>query len=122
MYSGTLEFYHFMSKARMTWEYYLQLKKGISSGESKLFCYHLFFTSKNPALFTFCLSYLKTQLYYNLVWIQFEIRSKLNSSRYSKESLSLGKIINRNKAKTFNRDFVISLNQFKKVKKMIGLI
>ena len=121
-YSSSLKFHHFMSKARMTWEYYLKLKEGIAAGESKLFSYHLFFTSKNPGNHQFYFSYLKAQVYYNLVWIHFRIRSKIQASRYSKDLLSLGKVINSTKARTFNRDYIASYNQFKKIRKLVNLI
>lgn len=121
-YSSELKFYHYMSKERMTWEYYLKLKTGIASGESKLFPYHLFLKSKKPSYTQFLYRYTESLLYQNLIWLQFKIRSFIKPSRYSLKELSLGKKINKAKATAFNKDFIYALRQFKSIKRIMQII
>ena len=118
-YSSSLKFYHYMSKERMTWAYYLKLKTGIAKGESKLLCYHLFLKFQKKSGFYFFILYFKNLLYYNFFWLQFKIRSSIAPSRYSIEELSLGKSIIKAKASTFNKDFTKAYSQFNCLKRIL---
>ncbi len=121
-YSSELKFYHYMSKERMTWEYYLKLKTGIASGESRLFPYYLFLKSNKPSYTKFLFRYTQSLLYHNFIWLQFKIRSLIKPSRYSLDELSIGKKINKAKATAFNKDFINALLQFKSIKKIMQSI
>ncbi len=121
-YSSSLKFYHYMSKERMTWAYYLKLKTGIAKGESKLFPYHLFLKSNKPAYYQFLISYTQSLLYHNFIWIQFRIRNFIKPSRYNSEELSLGKKISKAKAVSFIIDFSPAFRQFIKIKRILRFI
>jgi glycosyltransferase involved in cell wall biosynthesis len=118
-YSSELKFYHYMSKERMTWQYFLKLKAGIAAGESKLHAYHLFLHSSAPSYLQFYFSYFKSLLFYNAIWIQFRVRSIIQKSRYSEEEKSLGRAVNSTKAKTFLQDFLNERSHFTRIKKIM---
>lgn len=120
-YSNDLKFYHFMTKTRMTWEYYLKLKKGISSGAAKMESYSLFFRRKNPSNISFLLHYFKLLIYYNFIWFQFRWRSKLQSKRYSQKQLQLGKVVNYTRAISFRNHFKVTFSHFIQLKKILFL-
>ena len=119
-YSGDLKFYHFMTQGRMTWNYYLRLKAGISSGTAKLQSYEPFFKKKNPSHFDFIFSYLKAFLFTNVNWLQFSIRKKIQKSRYKKEQLELGNIINKGKAISYRKNYSEAYLHFKQLKRVLN--
>ena len=117
-YSHNLKFYHFMTNARMKWDYYLRLKAGISSGSAKFVSYTPFFNN-TPHLFYFFLEYFNKTLFHSLIWFQFLIRSRITPGRYSKEQLEIGKIINYRKAFSYWNNFRETYRHFKQLQKTL---
>ena len=118
-YDDTMKFHHYMPKGRMTWEYYLKLKKGISSGEAKLKSYQLFYRLQNPSTSVFCINYLKSFLYSNFIWLFFLMKSSLLGS-YSKEIRELGAVTNKEKASAYRNHFWITFCHFNQLKKIFN--
>jgi glycosyltransferase involved in cell wall biosynthesis len=118
-YSSDLKFYHFMTNGRMTWEYYLRLKAGIASGVGKLHSYEPFFKKKNPSKFEFIFSYLNALLTSNINWLQFSLRKKIQTARYSKDQLAIGNIINIGKARSYRNNFSEAYQHFKQLKRVL---
>ena len=114
-YDDQLKFDHFMPKERMNWEYYLKLKKGISSGEAKLKAYQLFYQKAHPTAIGFCFKYFTALLFTNVVWLQFVIKSVVFKNRYSKEILQLGAVTNKVKAASFRKHFLETFHHFKQL-------
>lgn len=56
-YSKELKFYHKLPKSRLNWEYYIRLKKGISSSVGLLNSYTFYFHSSNRSFFNFKIHY-----------------------------------------------------------------
>ena len=56
-YEEQLKFKHLMTAGRLTWEYYLKLKKGISAGSALLFPYGYMLHQKGQNSFLFTFSY-----------------------------------------------------------------
>ncbi len=119
-FNDDLKFYHAMSASRMTWPYYLKLKKGIASGTAKISMYDLFTKNKNPSTLRFFLFYFKNCFYYNLISLQFFLRKKIHPSRYSTLQRDLGDYTNTTRAKVFIRDFFIVFNHFKKFRELFS--
>ena len=118
-YEDSLKFHHYMPKGRMTWEYYLKLKKGISSGEAKLKSYQLFYTLQKPGILHFCLTYLKSLLHSNFIWLLFLMKSSLLGS-YSKEIKELGSITSKGKASAYRNHFLSTIRHFIQLKKFFN--
>jgi glycosyltransferase involved in cell wall biosynthesis len=118
-YDDGLKFYHFMPKGRMNWEYYLKLKKGISSGEAKLKAYELFYKKSNPTVISFCINYFSALLYTNVVWLQFIIKSTLLRNNYSQEVMELGSVSNKEKAASYRKNIISSFQHFIQLQKFL---
>lgn len=56
-YSASLRFTHQLSASRLTWDYYLRLKAGISSNAGLMICYTYFYKSNSKSLLVFFLKY-----------------------------------------------------------------
>lgn len=121
-FNDELKFYHEMSAVRMTWPYYLKLKKGIASGAAKISTYDLFFKNKKPNNLLFILHYLKNLLYFNAIWLQFTLRKKISPARYTPRQIELGDQFNYTKAKVFRKNFLISFAHFKQLKSLFKKI
>ena len=121
-YSSDLKFYHFMPKARMTWSYYLKLKGGMSSTSAFFVAYSPFFQKKPATTRLFYSTYLKNLILNYSVWVQFLLRSRIQSSRYNKEQLELGSIILKRKAQSYNSNFKATFLHFKQLKKVLKTI
>ncbi len=115
-YEDSLKFYHYMPIGRMTWEYYLKLKKGISSGEAKLKPYQLFYRFQKPSTSVYCITYFKSLLHSNFIWLLFMMKSYLLGS-YSKEIRELGAVTNKEKASAYRNHFWITFRHFIQLKK-----
>ena len=115
-YSHELKFHHLMSENRMTWSYFLNLKKGIASGTAKLSSYTLFYKSKSPINISFILYYWYQCIYYNLIWFQFIIRNKINKKRFQIQELQIAEVVNHTKAISFIHHFRITYKHFKHIK------
>lgn len=115
-YDEQLKFHHYMPKGRMTWEYYLKLKKGISSGEAKMKSYELFYRLEKPSIFAFYSNYFKALLHSNFIWLYFLIKSSLFGG-YTKEVRELGAVTNNEKAKAYRNHFGVTLRHFIQLKK-----
>ena len=121
-YSSQLKFYHFMTKARMNWLYYLKLKEGISSTSAYFASYMPFFKKGKPTNLSFFLTYIWNYIFFHLVWLHFLFRSIIQPSRYSQEQLDLGKVINRRKAFSYRSNFRESFLHFKQLKKVLKVL
>jgi glycosyltransferase involved in cell wall biosynthesis len=112
-YSGKLIFQHYMPDSRMNWEYYLRLKKGISSGLARLSAYLPFFRKVNPRLIDFLMIYYKESFFYRLLaWKAWFSKSRTRSTQ-------LGKMILSEKAKAYSEDFKIAKAHFLQLQKMV---
>ena len=121
-YGNELKFYHYMTKERMTWPYYLKLKEGISSTSAYFASYMPFFKKGKPTNLSFFTTYLSNYIFFHLVWLHFFVRSKIQPSRYSQEQFDLGKVINRRKALSYRSNFREAFLHFKQLKKHLRLI
>lgn len=118
-YNSQLKFYHFMTKERMKWTYYLKLKAGISSTTANFTSYDPFFKKGSITKFSFVNNYLSKYIFYNINWLQFLVRSKIQPSRYSKEQFEIGQVVNHRKAASFRKDFGASYRHFLEIKKVL---
>lgn len=70
-YSGDLKFYHQLPESRLTWEYYLNLKKGISGSAGLLYTYSFFFKNR-----------IKSTVWFRFIYFREELRSRLLYLKY----------------------------------------
>lgn len=75
VYNPELKFFHDIPKERISWDYYINLKKGITSGAGLLYAYEFLTNSKSRDDFDFQMSYFfemfKAYLLYmkyNFIW------------------------------------------------------
>lgn len=69
-YSSELKFCHQIPQSRLTWEYYLRLKEGISNGAGLLYSYQYFFQFPDHSGWQFQMSYLKQLVKARLVFFK----------------------------------------------------
>jgi len=81
IYSSKLRFYHQISASRLTWDYFLQLKRGISSSAGLLSTYKIFHSHPQQSSLTFSINYWKKLLQALLIYVKYFIRWKGHPSR-----------------------------------------
>jgi hypothetical protein len=119
-YAEQLKFYHHMPEKRMSWAYFLKLKKGGASGSAKMAVYNLFYKKRSPSILHFLLYYTNLYIYHNSIALYFLLKSKLKPSSYNKEQLELGEAIIISRAKAFRHDFILCVTHFIKFKKLLN--
>lgn len=115
-YSASLKFQHFMPDNRMSWDYYLRLKKGIASGIARLASYVPFFKKKNPGNIDFLRYYIKEALIFRL------LRWRISFKKSATDSDQLAKMIIEAKADAYVRDFNISRAHFFQLQRILKKI
>lgn len=80
-YSPKLRFTHQLPASRLTWDYYLQLKRGISSSAGLLSTYSYFTSSSVHPFFGLVFSYWVQTLKAGLLYWKYRIRWKGNPSK-----------------------------------------
>ena len=121
-YSDELKFYHYMPKARMTWEYYLKLKAGMSSTSAFFVAYIPFFEKRAINNLVFYITYCRNFIFHHLVWFNFLLKSWIQPNRCGEEKRELGKIILKNKALSYHSNFKSTFSHFKQLRKVLNVI
>ena len=116
-YSGNLLFKHYLNKERITWAYYLELKKGIANGAALLFSYHYILQNNNISSVFYFVKYLKQTLLHTLLYIKY-FGYKVISNANEKQ---LAFVIAQSKMKSFYYNFFASYQSFKRIKKMVEI-
>lgn len=80
-YSSRLQFRHQLPVSRLTWEYYLRLKQGISGSAGLLSSYTYFYSISSPKLLGFILHYFFNTLKLVLLYFKYSIRLKGKASK-----------------------------------------
>jgi glycosyltransferase involved in cell wall biosynthesis len=117
-YEEKLKFKHLMTDARLTWNYYLKLKKGISAGSALLFPYGYLLHQKGQNNFLFSLSYWLKAGEIFIRYIFFIIKNGLFSS-HSATQKELSAIILKSRMMSYFNNYKTSLKQFKKLQSII---
>lgn len=114
-YNHQLKFKHHLNNERISWSYYVQLKKGIASGSALLFSYHHLLKSKNKSSILFIYKYLNQILYLSILFLKCLIKRL-----YIKNNdFNLGYIIIRAKMISFFVYPTKAYKNFEKLKKSI---
>lgn len=87
IYSSNLKFYHQIPDSRLTWEYYLGLKKGISSNSGILSSYEFFYSHSFKPLIKFIFWYTRKLVRSILLYFKYIIVWKGNP-RKAEDQLS----------------------------------
>jgi hypothetical protein len=111
-----LIFEHFLAKKRLNWEYYLQLKHGIASGNAPLFIYHYMLMRHAPKLRSGLWAYLGQTLKMTLIFGLFRIKNLVRA--YSKEDAALGAAVLSAKYKSFIRHFPQAKKQLESIQQL----
>lgn len=116
-YSPRLKFYHQIPQRRLTWDYYLKLKKGITSGAGLLFPYHYFFESTihNPVAFRW--AYLKETAKAGLLFLKYSILWK---GKPSSPENQLAYLILGTKFRSFKENRRVAIRHFKQICRHFG--
>jgi len=115
-FESSLKFNHFMSDGRMTWQYYLKLKKGIASGKAKFEAYKPLIKLNKPNHLSFIRNYLYQSVLFHFLWIQFEIKKILLKKYYSQEDVEIGNSIHPTVAKSYRENFYKTFIHFKQLR------
>jgi glycosyltransferase involved in cell wall biosynthesis len=86
-YDHRLVFWHHMPKQRMHWEYYLRLKKGISSGVCNLLPYGCLFRNRNMSSILYFTTWFTKMIFAFLIYFKLRILAfvKVNSNNTEQE-------------------------------------
>ena len=81
-YDHRLVFRHHMPQQRMHWEYYLRLKKGISSGVCNLLPYGCLFRNRKMSSILYFTTWFSKMIFALLIYFKFRLHTfvKLNSN------------------------------------------
>lgn len=80
-YSSNLKFTHQLSASRLTWEYYIRLKKGISASAGLLGTYSYFASTTSKSFLGFVFDYTLKSIKASLLYLKYRIRWGLRPSR-----------------------------------------
>lgn len=116
-YSPRLKFYHQIPASRLSWDYYLRLKEGISLGAGLLFPYHYFFENSVRFPIAFQLAYLRETIKAGLLYFKYRIKWKGNPSTLENQ---LAYRILETKFKSFRRNRSVSTQHYKQILKYFG--
>lgn len=116
-YEEQLKFKHLMTAGRLTWEYYLKLKKGISAGSALLFPYGYLLHQKGKNSFLFSVKYwLKAGVSVSRYYI-FLLKHSL-FSKISTSQKELAHSILKSRMNSYLNNYKRALNQFKKIQSL----
>ena len=116
-YESSLAFIHHFNKERLSWEYYLRLKKGIAAGAGLLFSYHFLLQNKKRNLVAYFVKYFFQTIKLMLLYFKLFLFNKTKKVK-SKES-ELGFIIVKYKLKSFLYNYYKSYKNFRIIQRII---
>ena len=116
-YSPRLKFYHQIPESRLTWEYYLTLKKGITSGAGLLLPYHFFFqkTIHHPLAFRW--AYFKEKVKAGLLFLKYRVLWK---GKPSSPENQLAYLILETKYRSFRENKSLAIRHFNQICRHFG--
>jgi glycosyltransferase involved in cell wall biosynthesis len=116
-YDSNLSFIHHFNKERLTWNYYLNLKKGIASGAGLLYSYHFLLKNKKGTINNYFAKYFQETIKFSLLYLKLSLGHKLEKNKsYETE---LGFVIVKYKLKSFLYNFIKSYKNLYSIKKLI---
>lgn len=116
-YSSKLMFTHQLPASRLTWEYYLRLKRGISSNAGILSTYTYFYRYHSPSVLRFVIHYFIKTFRTILIYLKYKIKWKGNPSTPQDQ---LSYCILQAQMNAFLNQFGVAILHFKKLKKYFG--
>jgi glycosyltransferase involved in cell wall biosynthesis len=114
-YEHRLVFWHHMPQQRMHWEYYLRLKKGISSGVCNLLPYGCLFRNRNMSPILYFTTWFTKMIFALLIYFKLRLHAfvKVNSNTIEQE---LAITIWREKLFSYRRNSIQSYKHFIQLK------
>lgn len=116
-YSANVKFYHQLPAARLTWEYYLRLKRGISGSAGLLYPYEFFIKNSFRSIFAFQIFYIIGSVKSWLLYLKYRIRWNGNS-RSQEQQLAFTILEARMKALFHQRTAAVA--HFRQLKNFFG--
>lgn len=104
-----LRFYHVILERRLIWDYYLQLKAGITAGAAVFFSYEYFMRNGGRTILGFRMAYFKRLAFHQLLLFK---NIFLGRGKASTPDDQLAKMILAVKAESFRTGFEVSKNHF----------
>ncbi len=122
-YDESLSFIHHFNQERLTWNYYLNLKKGIASGAGLLYSYHFLLNNKNGKTYNYFARYFQETIKFLLVYSKLALNIKFKKSKSN--DIELGVVIVKYKLISFLCNFNKSyknLNNLKRLSKKVNIL
>lgn len=119
-FHSELLFKHIIPANRLTWMYYLELKKGIAKGVANLIVYRVMFKKKNPSVIYFISYYYSAFFHTLLIYVNFKVKKSIFIKKYSKEDKELAEAILPVKLKDLVIGFPPALKHFIFLGKFMG--
>jgi len=110
-----LTFLHWMPNTRITWSYYLELKKGITSGSARLFSYYCLLKYPGISLKKFKLLFFVKFLLTAGSYFKFKL-IQLFHNKTEKQEYLLADVLLSTRLKTFFFDRMVASNHFEQLK------
>ncbi len=114
-YDESLSFIHHFNQERLTWNYYLNLKKGIASGAGLLYSYHFLLKNNKGKTYNYFAKYFQETIKFFLLYSKLALNYKFKSKSNDAE---LGVVIVKYKLKSFLYNFIKSYKNFYSLKKL----
>ena len=115
-YDESLSFIHHFNKERLTWNYYLNLKKGIASGAGLLYSYHFILNNNKRKTYNYFANYFQETIKFLLLYLKLALNYMFKKSKSSDDEL--GVVIAKYKLKSFLCNFIKSYKNFNDLKKI----
>lgn len=116
-YEEKLRFKHLMTAGRLTWPYYLKLKKGIAAGSALLFPYSYLLHQKGINTLSFTAQYWLKGLNTMIRYLFFFLKNGLISKIPVPQKELAGSIL-KSRMMSYLNNYKRALNQFKKIQSL----
>ena len=116
-YNEQLRFEHVMPENRLSWDYYLKLKRGISAGSALLFPYIVLMNDRKNSLFTFNVQYISKVM--KAVYQYFRFRTFHFFARKLNTPQQVAAEVLKSRMQSFLLNYNIAGKQFRLLKTII---
>ena len=119
-FDGSLNFIHHFNKERLSWEYYLRLKKGIAAGAGLLFSYRFLLANNNKKVHKYFTKYFLQTTKFLLLYFKLALKYLVTKNKTQEQEL--GFIIVKHKLKSYAFSFNKSYKNYNSLKKMVQIV
>ena len=118
-FSDELKFYHLMPATRLTWDYYIKLKKGIANGRALLFSYIFYLKKENTHPLFFLYNYFQYWAITCMVYLRLLLKINLKVKNKKDKKIILALNILKATAISFTKNLYASYQHYKQIMQLV---